>query len=499
MTTKRTIIFVVAAMIARGEVVCSFLIGSYPLLFTTTLTPPRRMELIVLDSTSASSTTSFTPVDTATNNGEAKSNNIKQRKGVWRPPSQQQSSSSGPKIFSIQQPQDLLDFVIEDERLSVIKVHASWCKTCQIFDLRYRKLAMQRGDYSTATTPTTTTTTEGGVRRGKVRFAEMQYDNPANTEMCELLNATKLPYMLLYKGTKGKVDEFQCNPANFQRLVDTVNEYLVDDDPPPSAIIVEDDVTSMAVDRQSEDDVALEVFNASTLNATIISEEVASQQIQVEPPSLEIGVEKSNDIKLQLEKAFEGMKAQIEYDKECIETLKASVEKLQSSLTNKDDEVSNLRSVLKSKEEERQTLLTQLSQLRSKLLVENDDLSSLQSALKSKEEEVHALSLRLSQQQKETQRADQKRIAYQTQVSQLTNKLTKLHDTISNLELESVHKEKVTREKEERILQQMNEMEELKTSYEREMNSLRKLAVLGIKRLGRGARNLLFRSRSKKN
>lgn len=480
-TTKRTIIIVVASMIARGEVACSFFIGSYPLLFTTTLTPPRRMELIVLDSTSASSTSSFTSIDTATNNGEAKSNNIKQRKGIWRPPSQQQSSGSGPKIFSIQQPQDLLDFVIEDERLSVIKVHASWCKTCQIFDLRYRKLAIQYGDYSTKTTPTTT---EGGVRRGKVRFAEMQYDNPANTEICELLNATKLPYLLLYKGTKGKVDEFRCNPANFQRLVDTVNEYLVDDDPPPSAIVVEDDVTSMAVDRRSEDDVALEVSNA-----TIISEEITSRQLQVEPPSLEIGVEKSNDIK----------KAQIDYDKECIKTLKASVEILQSSLTNKDDEVFNLQSILKSKEDERQTLLTQLSQLRSKLLVENDDLFSLRSALNSKEEEVHVLSLRLSQQQKETQRADQKRIAYQTQVSQSTNKLTKLHDTIFNLELESMHKEKERREKEDRILQQMNEMEELKTSYERERNSLRKLAVLGIKRLGRGARNLLLRSRSKKN
>jgi predicted nucleic acid-binding Zn-ribbon protein len=128
-------------------------------------------------------------------------------------------------------------------------------------------------------------------------------------------------------------------------------------------------------------------------------------------------------------------------------------------------------------------------------LVENDDLSSLQYALKSKEEEVYALSLRLSQQQKETQRADQKRIAYQTQVSQLTNKLTKLQDTISTLELESVHKEKDIRGKEERILQQMNEMEELKTSYEQERNSLRQLALLGIKR----AQNLLFRSRSKKN
>ena len=31
-----------------------------------------------------------------------------------------------PQIYEITQPQDLLDFVVDDERLSVIKVYASW-------------------------------------------------------------------------------------------------------------------------------------------------------------------------------------------------------------------------------------------------------------------------------------------------------------------------------------------------------------------------------------
>ena len=39
-------------------------------------------------------------------------------KGVWVPPSQNVSQRRG-EVFAIQQPQDLLDFVIEDERLSV--------------------------------------------------------------------------------------------------------------------------------------------------------------------------------------------------------------------------------------------------------------------------------------------------------------------------------------------------------------------------------------------
>ncbi len=42
-------------------------------------------------------------------------------KGVWVPPSQNISQRKG-KVFAIKKPQDLLDFVIEDERLSVGKI-----------------------------------------------------------------------------------------------------------------------------------------------------------------------------------------------------------------------------------------------------------------------------------------------------------------------------------------------------------------------------------------
>mmetsp|Transcript_38073 Transcript_38073/g.69889 ORF Transcript_38073/g.69889 Transcript_38073/m.69889 type:complete len:561 (-) Transcript_38073:2759-4441(-) len=139
--------------------------------------------------------------------------------GVWVPPSQNVAQRRG-KIFSIQQPQDLLDFVIQDERLSVVKVYASWCKTCAVFDIRYRKLASQLGD-----THTSTKSDSKLVSSGRARFAEMQFDDPNNEEMCRLLNATKLPYILIYKGSKGKVADFQCGPAKFQMLLDAVNEY----------------------------------------------------------------------------------------------------------------------------------------------------------------------------------------------------------------------------------------------------------------------------------
>lgn len=50
----------------------------------------------------------------------------------------------------------------------------------------------------------------------------MRYDDPNNEEMCRLLNATKLPYILLYKGSRGKVSDFQCGPATFQLLIDEI-------------------------------------------------------------------------------------------------------------------------------------------------------------------------------------------------------------------------------------------------------------------------------------
>ena len=107
-------------------------------------------------------------------------------------------------------------------RTIIVKVYASWCKTCAVFDTRYRKLASQLGDtYNPADANTNTNTNI----IGRVRFAEMRYDDPNNEEMCRLLNATKLPYILIYKGSRGKVSDFQCGPATFQLLIDEIGKY----------------------------------------------------------------------------------------------------------------------------------------------------------------------------------------------------------------------------------------------------------------------------------
>ncbi|KAL7447802.1 hypothetical protein ACHAWC_000116, partial [Mediolabrus comicus] len=142
---------------------------------------------------------------------------------VWVPPSQQllQSKST---IFKINNPGDFLSFISEDDRLTVIKVYASWCQTCKKIDIRYRKLASKFGDkYNN--------NNNNINERGKVRFAELQYDNPANEDLCNnVLEATSFPYFLMYRRQQGQIRGFHCTPAKFQMLVDTVEELLAEEE-----------------------------------------------------------------------------------------------------------------------------------------------------------------------------------------------------------------------------------------------------------------------------
>ena len=84
--------------------------------------------------------------------------------------------------------------------------------------MRYRKIANKFGDkYDDKTGEVT--------KKGRARFAEMQYDDPNNEEiLSQVLNANQFPYIIMYKGRKGKIREFQCTPAKFQKLDNAVDE-----------------------------------------------------------------------------------------------------------------------------------------------------------------------------------------------------------------------------------------------------------------------------------
>lgn len=89
--------------------------------------------------------------------------------------------------------------------------------------MRYRKLASQFGDkYDDTDTGKSTEISQKGL----ARFAEMKYDDRNEEILSAMLNSQTipLPYILIYKGSKGKVRGFQCNPNKIQMLADAVNE-----------------------------------------------------------------------------------------------------------------------------------------------------------------------------------------------------------------------------------------------------------------------------------
>lgn len=332
-----------------------------------------------------------------------------------------------------------------------------------MFDIRYRKLASQFGDQYNDDDVTKI------KEQGRARFAEMQYDDPNNEEMCKLLNATKLPYILLYKGSKGKVKEFQCSPAKFQLLIDAINEFadpaFDEESAIPNGNTTEVNAEMGDIPALTGHDLAALANDGTNSTTTVSAVSETAQDLSLK------GEDTIDSLKQQLEQEtaekvelFEIMKAQIEHDKGYIQKLELGVETQRVMLEEKDEEI-----------------------------------SKLQTTIKSNEKEMQSLSANFTQQEEITQQAKQELDMYKAQVSQLTNRISQIEKSISSIKLESSFNEKAAQEKESRLLQQMKKWDEQKNMYERERNSLRQLSLLAFKRIGRVTRNLVMRIRGKKN
>jgi len=151
----------------------------------------------------------------------------------WQPDSSLPSTNNA-KVSDITSPDELMDFVMMDDRPCIIKVYSNWCKTCKQFDVRFKKVASIWGENGG----------DGGGFSNRARFAQMEYSK--NEELCKLLEATKVPYILIYKREEGLVSGFTCPPRQVQRLIDALHQYappINDDDDDLPLMMFSDEVT----------------------------------------------------------------------------------------------------------------------------------------------------------------------------------------------------------------------------------------------------------------
>lgn len=124
------------------------------------------------------------------------------------------------KIDTIVDTNDFLKFISEDERLCIIKFRAAWCKSCKKFDVKFHHLANEVADKVDESNQI--------VQEGKVRLADVEFG--VSRALIKSLGIKKLPYIHMYKGSKGKLCDFVCGPASFQVLVNKMNQYLEEGD-----------------------------------------------------------------------------------------------------------------------------------------------------------------------------------------------------------------------------------------------------------------------------
>eukprot|EP00804_Cyclotella_cryptica_P010734 CCRYP_005512-RA/>CCRYP_005512-RA protein AED:0.02 eAED:0.02 QI:192/1/1/1/0.5/0.33/3/1284/188 len=102
-------------------------------------------------------------------------------------------------------------FLQADHRLCVIKLYAPYCKACKAFGVKFRKLALEKGDRINAAGDV--------VHPGIARFGEIEYSS--NIKLCKHLDVKKFPTVLIYRGGKESelIGEIDCKNISIENLV----------------------------------------------------------------------------------------------------------------------------------------------------------------------------------------------------------------------------------------------------------------------------------------
>ena len=122
------------------------------------------------------------------------------------------------KISAIVKQEGLEKFLETDNRLCVIKLYAPFCKACRAFGVKFRKLALERGDRINAAGEI--------VHTGIARFGEIEYSS--NIKLCKHLSVKKFPTVLIYRGgsVKERIGEIDCRNVSIENLISEMDQLM---------------------------------------------------------------------------------------------------------------------------------------------------------------------------------------------------------------------------------------------------------------------------------
>lgn len=122
-----------------------------------------------------------------------------------------------PDIYIIKKQTGFDEFLNIDERICVIKLYAPYCKACKAFGVKFRKLAIDRGDGVNAMGQT--------VRIGDARFGDLEYSS--NVKLCKDLAVKAFPTVLIYQNGK-RLREIRCKSNAIQQIESEMDQLIVD-------------------------------------------------------------------------------------------------------------------------------------------------------------------------------------------------------------------------------------------------------------------------------
>lgn len=122
-----------------------------------------------------------------------------------------------PEIRVIESKDQLQEFLNQDDRLCLVKFHATWCKSCLRFGLHLDKLAAQKADWVDRRTGQV-------IQRNQIRIASVEWSQAES--LCQSLGITKLPTVQFYARGR-KLTEVSAGASNFVKIRDVVDQLSI--------------------------------------------------------------------------------------------------------------------------------------------------------------------------------------------------------------------------------------------------------------------------------